>query len=398
MQITNHQQAVSITKPGRYSAGETLYLRVAPGGSKQWVQRVTLELWGRTDKGLGSFKRLSLADARKVAAENLRQISLGNDPFRDKQEAKLKRMKAEIEAQRKANMPTFEELEREAYQDKLKAGVWKSPVTAKRWRGSFDTYCHPIIGQKRIDAIKKADVLRVLRPIWNDKQDAAKKLRQAMRDVFKLAMVNDYITVDLAGEVIDAALPRQIANTQSHAALPWAEAPAAMRDIQAIQGAAALAMQWLVLTAARRNEVLKAQWNEIDLDAMVWTVPAIRAKTSKDHRVPITPAMVKILDAARALDDGSGHLFPSPMQKGKPLSEQGLKTIMGKIGLKDRASIHGFRSTFRTWAEENGHPFELAEMSLAHAVGNKVERSYQRSDLLDRRRGLMEEWAAFCTG
>ena len=421
--INTQAQAAACTKPGSHSCGDTLYLRVAPGGSRSWVQRITtgdkpkmdatgnvvrdarglpVILQTQTFRGLGSFKLFSLKEARDMARENLRALAQGNDPWEAKSRAKLERLSAQVHA---PATPTFRALEREIFRDitaAVEAGK-KAESGARDWRGRMDAYCLPLIGDKPVSTITKADVIAVLKPIWATKADASRKLRQNMGRVFKLAMAKDYIGTNPAGEVIDAALPRDIKpEAENHAALDWREVPAFFASLAEtkVSTEAKCAMKLITLTACRRNEILGAEWSEIDRKAGVWTIPAERMKVKKaDHRIPLSDAMLAVLKECETTRKGK-YLFPARLVRSgkgeRPMSKTPIVKLMEAAGIAGEATVHGFRSSFRDWCADNGQPRELAEAALAHVVGG-VEGAYQRSDMLERRGELMQTWGAFCT-
>jgi integrase len=228
--------------------------------------------------------------------------------------------------------------------------------------------------------------------------ETARRVRQRVRTVLKWAQAHGFVTENVAGEAIDGALPAMPAVKEHFRALPYPEVPDALRIVAASGAslAARLCFRFLVLTAARSGEVRGAVWSEIDCDAREWRIPGARMKSGTDHRVPLSKAALTVLEQARTLDDGSGVVFPSPLKRGCPLSDMALTKLLRDNKLADRATVHGFRSSFRDWCAETGKPRELAEAALAHTVGG-VEGAYFRSDLLAKRRRLMDQWAAFVT-
>ena len=369
----------AINKPGLYGDGGTLFLRVAPGGSKQWMQRLTIN-GKRRDIGLGSVELVTLAEAREAAFENRKLARRGGDP---------------LAAKRKANSPTFREANEKVLEANRKR--WRSDVTARNWQQSVEKYAYPVIGDMRLDRIQSEDVLRILTPIWTDKPEVSRKLRQRLTTVFQWAVAHKRMQVNPAGEAIDGALPRMPAVKAHFRSLPYQDIAAALRTVEGSKAslAAKYAMRFLVLTAARSGEVREARWSEVD--GRVWKIPGERMKQGTEHRVPLSGAAMRVLEQARGLDDGSGLIFPSPMRVGRPLSNMSLTKLLRDNGLADRATVHGFRSSFRDWCADTGKPREIAEAALAHTVGG-VEGAYFRSDLFERRRRLMDQWAAFLVG
>ena len=373
-------KARAATEPGLYGDGGTLFLAVAPGGSKSWIQRLTVR-GKRTDIGLGGFPLVPLAEAREKAIDNRRVARAGGDPLAEK---------------RRALVPTF----KAALEETIRAmrGRWrKGSPTEAIWRRTLERNAATFM-DKRVNNITREDVLRVLTPVWTKKPETAKRTRQFTRSVLSWAQAHGYVEHNVAGEAIAGALPTATATRQHHRALPWADVPEALRVVAAsVSGPAVrLCFNLVVLTAVRNGEARGSRWSEFDLEARTWTIPAERTKVGTEHRVPLSDASVAVLDAARVLDDGSGLVFPSPMKRGRPLSDMALMKLLRHAGLSDRCVVHGFRSSFRDWCADTGKPRELAEAALAHSV-NGVEGAYFRSDLFDRRRRLMDQWAGHAT-
>ena len=377
----NAAKIKSLKKPGRYGDGGTLFLNVAPGGSKSWVQRLTI--YGkRRDVGLGGFPVVGLAEARKQAFANRVAVAQGRDPLAEKHRAKV---------------PSFQEaahLTIDANQVR-----WRNAKTAANWAGSLSKYAYPVFGDQRVDTVGREEVLRVLVPLWQTKPAVARKLRQRIRSVFAWAQAHGHVEVNPAGEAINAALPVMPSVKSHFRALPHGEVNAALETVKAskVSRPAKLCLEFLILTAARSGEARGATWNEVDVDTATWTIPATRMKTGMEHRVPLSDAAITVLSNAKALADSSELVFPSPIRAGKQMSDMTLTKVLRSTGLADRATVHGFRSSFRDWCAETGKAREVAEAALAHVVG-AVEGAYFRSDLFDRRRTLMQQWADFLTG
>ena len=371
----------AITKPGLTSLGDTLYLRIAPGGSRQWVQRLTIN-GRRHDIGLGSCKVVTLSMARHAALKNRLAVYEGRDPLAEK---------------RKAAVPTFREAAMSTHKAKL--ATWRSAKSGANWMAQLERHAFRKIGRIPVDRIERDDILRVLTPIWTDKPETARRVRRAIKTTLQWALAKGYVEQNLAGEAIEGTLPRMRAVKAHLRALPYQDVADALRTVDQARAsiAARCALRFLVLTAARSGEVRGARWDEIDRDEATWIVPADRMKSHREHRVPLTPAALAVLDAAAEISDGSGLVFPSPARPGNPLSDMALTKLLRDTGLAERATIHGFRSSFRDWCAETGKPREIAEAALAHTVGNAVEAAYFRSDLLARRRSLMDQWAAYLT-
>ena len=374
----------SLSTPGLHGDGGTLYLRVAPGGrSRSWVQRITIA-GKRHDIGLGGYPLVTLAEARDHAFENRRLARRGGDP---------------LAAKRRPTTPTFKQAAERAFE--ANRGRWRSAKTATNWAGSMARYAYPVFGDRPVDQIGRDDVLRALTPIWTSKSEMARKLRRRIRGVLGWAQAHGHVDHNVAGEAIDGALPTMPAVRDHLRALPYREVGASLEVIDASRAgvSARACIRFVVLTACRSGEARGATWDEIDLQAREWRIPAARMKTGVEHRVPLSDPALATLGRVLPLRRRSDMVFPSPLRPGRSLSDMTLTKILRDTGLADRATVHGFRTSFRTWASERTNvPHAVCEMALAHQVGSSVERSYARSDLFEKRRGLMDQWAAFVTG
>lgn len=368
----------SLSNPGLYGDGGTLYLNVAPGGSKSWIQRITIN-GKRRDIGLGGYPLVSLAEARDEAFQNRKLARGGGDP---------------LAAKRRVRMPTFREAAKRTFE--ANRPRWRSAKVEKTWMQQLERHAFRRLGDLPVDMIERRDVLDVLEPIWTKKPEAARKLRQRMRSTLRWAQAHGYVEHNVAGEVIDGALPAQPAVREHLRALPYQEVATAMETVEASRAslAAKLCLRFTILTAVRSGETRGALWLEIDLDAREWRIPANRMKAGVEHRVPLSDVALEVLEQARPLRDDSDLIFPSPVRRGRPLSDMALTKVLRDTGLAERATVHGFRSSFRDWCAETGKPREIAEAALAHIVGG-VEGSYFRSDLFERRRRLMADWAGY---
>lgn len=379
----NATKVRDISRPGLHGDGNTLYLCVAPGGSKSWIQRLVID-GRRHDLGLGGWPLVTLKEAREKAFENRKLARAGGDP---------------LAAKRKARVPTFREAAERTFE--ANRPRWRSAKVAKSWRQQLERHALPILGDLAVDKVGREDVLRVLTPIWTSRPEVARKLRQRIRATLAWAQAHGYVEHNVAGDAISGALPAMPAVAEHYRALPYGEVAAALATVEASGASlsAKLALRFLVLTAARSGEARGATWGEIDLAAGEWRIPAKRMKAGIEHRVPLSAVALAVLEEARSLRDDSGLLFPSPNRRGKPLSDMALTRVLRSTGLAGRTTVHGFRSSFRDWAAERTNaPHAVMELSLAHKVGAAVEQAYARSDLLDRRRDLMERWAGFLAG
>ena len=372
-----------LDRPGRYGDGGTLYLYIAPGGSKSWVQRITID--GRQrDIGLGPWPVVTLAEAREITIDNRRAVRRGGDPLADK---------------RRAKVPTFREAAQRTFESKR--GEFRSAKHAANWLQQLERHAFPKLGNVPVDRIDREAVLSVLTPIWTTRAESARKVRQRISATLRWAEAHGYVARDLAGDAIAGALPKRQAATKHLRALPYREVGAAFETIEAsgASKASKLCLRFLVLTAARSGEARGATWSEIDMEAREWRIPGERMKAGEEHRVPLTDDAVAVLKRARELHDGSDLIFPSPLRPGRQLSDTTLTKVLRTTGLAERATVHGFRSSFRDWAAETTNaPHAVMELALAHAVGSKVEQAYARSDLLAKRRDLMRRWADYLTG
>ena len=365
---------------GRYSDGDGLHLFISKRGNKSWVQRITVD-GRRRDIGLGGYPTISLAQARRRASDNREVIGNGRDPVAEK---------------RRPSTPTFSEAAQAVHE--ANKPRWRNGSHTRAWIQTLERHAFPKIGSKPIDAISRTDVLAVLTPIWSTKPETARRVRQRMRTTFRWAMANELIEANPAGEAIDGALP-SMPKVKAHLrALPYHEVASALSTVDASQTSLASkhCLKFLVLTAARSGEARGATWDEIDIESATWTIPGSRMKAGTEHRVPLSDQALDVLMLAREFEDGSGLCFPSPLRPGRMLSDMTLTKVLRKAGLADRATVHGFRTSFKTWTmEQTDTPWAVGEAALAHQLGGSVEQAYARSDLFDRRRVLMQHWADY---
>ncbi len=369
----------NVSQAGRYCDGQGLYLDVRPSGSRGWIQRLTIR-GRRTELGLGGFPLVSLKEAREKAFANRKLAREEGDPLSEKRRAE--------------SMPTFAEATGHVW-NQLRPG-WRSSQHAELWLKSLERYAFPRIGGMPISEVTSADVIGILAPIWHEKAATARKLRQRIRAVLEWAVAME-LRADNPCDRIGPVLGVQGGLVRHMRALPHSEVASAIEKVRAsnTRPVVQLAFEFLVLTAVRSGEVRGAVWTEIDRDEGVWTIPAPRTKGNREHRVPLCRRASEILEEARMLGRGSPLVFPGV--RGKPFASTALSELLGE--LKIAAVPHGFRSSFRDWAaEETDHPREVAEAALAHKVRNQIEAAYRRSDLFERRRRLMDDWAAYLAG
>jgi integrase len=377
-------------KPGYHADGDGLYLQVSNTGSKSWVLRFMLQGKAR-EMGLGSLSLVPLAEARQKAKDQRKLLAEGIDPIaaRDAQ----RNQHALEQARRK----TFDECA-EAYIEAHRAG-WRNAKHAEQWTATLSTYASPVFGALPVQAIDTALVMKSLEPIWCEKTETASRVRGRVESVLDWATVRGYRSGENPARWrghLDKLLPRRskVAKVKHHEALSYSEVAVFMRELHKRDGVAPKALEFVILTAARVSEAVNAKWGEIDLQQRLWTVPAERMKASREHRVPLCDAAVKLLKAQKEQRQ-SEYVFPG-WRVNRPLTGAACLKLLDDM---DRATltVHGFRSTFRDWcAEQTNYPREIAEAALAHVLSDKTEAAYQRGDLLERRRLLMQAWADYC--
>jgi integrase len=367
--------------PGRYGDGGGLYLVVDPSGARRWIVRVTVKGQKnrkgaplRTDFGLGGADVVTLYQARDRALEYRRMAKTGLNP----------RFSA------KREVPTFEELARQVHIDRLP--TWKNAKHGQQWLNTLRDYAFPKIGRMPVDSIGQPEVLMCLSPIWTAKQETARRLAQRIKTVLDVARSRGFREGENPVTAVKEAgvLPRVKVKPVHHDAMSWRDVPAFYVELERRSGTAAKALQFTILSACRTSEVLGMTWEELDLEAQLWTIPAARMKGGAQHRVPLTDEMLRILEPMKAM--ASTYVFEG-QKRHRPLSNMSMLMLLRRME-RGQFTVHGFRSTFRDWAaEEAGAPREVAEAALAHQIGSEVERAYARSDLLERRRELMVKWS-----
>ena len=363
--------------PGRHADGNGLYLFVQPTGTRSWIQRLVIR-GRRREIGLGSLALVPLAEAREKALVNRKLAREGGDPL--------------AERRRTEGIPTFAEAATRVLEQK-QAG-WRNRKHAREWLSSLRRAAFPRIGKVPVSEVSSADVLEILTPIWHRKAETARRVRLRLRAVLEWAVAMEY-RIDNPCDRIGPVLGTQQHVARHMRALPHREVAAAIGTVRGSTAlpAAKLAFEFLVLTAARWGEVRGAEWAEIDRSGGVWTVPARRMKANRQHRVPLCGRALEILEEAEALGEGDGPLVFT-YGGGKALDDKQLRWLLRELGIA--AVPHGFRSSFRDWAgEETDHTREVIEAALAHVVRNRVEAAYARSDLFERRRILMDDWARY---
>jgi integrase len=381
-----------VNKPGMYADGGGLYLRVTTEGAKNWVLRYMLDRRPRW-MGLGPLALYGLQEARARALDARRKRHDGVDPIEAR---RAERAQQRLDA---AKALTFKECA-ESYIASHRAG-WRNDKHKYQWSATLSTYAYPAIGTLPVQAVDTALVLKVLEPIWTVKPETAGRVRQRIESILDVAKVRGYRDGENPARWrghLDKLLPARskVRAVEHHAALPYAQLPALLASLREREAVSARALEFLILTAGRTGEVIGARCGEIDLLDKIWTVPAARMKTHRDHRVPLSARAVAILQAMQEARDGdNAFVFPGP-RPGKPLSNVALLRLLERMGLND-LTVHGFRATFKTWASElTSSQNEIVEASLAHTIGGRVEQAYRRGDLFEKRRRLVQQWAAFC--
>lgn len=384
-------EVAKLEKPGYYCDGAGLYLQVSKSGSKSWIMRYTMA--GKPcEMGLGSLNAFTLAEARQRATAQRKLLTDGIDPLATKRSDLLARRMA------KANIITFDKAAT-AFID-ANSPAWRNAKHGDQWRNTLATYASPVIGALPVNQIETSHIMRILSPIWTTKTETATRVRGRIEKVLDWAKVQGYRSGDnpaLWRGHLSEALPKpsKVATEDHHAALPWSEIGAFMAALRAMQGAGARAMEIIILTATRTSEVLNAKWSEIDLDGKLWTIPKERMKSFKEHRVPLSDAVIAVMTKLKADAIDSEFVFAG-RKAGSTLSNMVCLATLKRMERGD-LTVHGFRSTFRDWVSETtSYPRDVAEMALAHTIEDKSEAAYRRGDLIEKRRALMADWAVHC--
>ncbi len=368
----------TVKEPGRYGDGNGLYLMVTKSGAKHWVLRTFIQ-GRRRDMGLGGARLVSLAMARQAAVEHRYIAREGGDPIA-------------LRRQRRRVAMSFEEAATSVHREL--APSWKNEKHCAQWINSLREYAFPVFGARPVNQVTSADVLQALSPIWLQKPETARRLRQRIKVVFDWAKAMGLYAGDNPVDGVAKALPKQKSVENHHAAVPYGQVRETISAINSGDSEASvkLAFEFLILTASRTSEVLNAEWSEVDFANEVWTIPANRMKANREHRVPLSRRALEILAQVSLLKGSSVFVFPS--RNGEALSNMALLMTLRRLGVD--ATVHGFRSSFRDWAaEQTNFAREVCERALAHTIKNKAEAAYQRGDLIDKRRKLMDAWARY---
>jgi integrase len=380
--------------PGYLADGGNLYLRVAPGGSKQWMFRYALA--GKTrDAGLGPYPTISLIKARQEAERCRRLVAAGIDPIAAREEERIAAQTAS------AKVMTFEDCAKALIVSH--EASWKNRKHRAQWSSTLATYVYPQIGSLPVETIDTTLVVKVLGPIWNDKPETASRVRGRIEAVLNWAKVSGYRDANGQNPAqwrghLKHLLPAKTAvrEIEHLAALPYKNIAAFMAKLREETTMSARALEFIILTATRTGETLGAAWAEIDLEDRVWVIPKERMKAGVEHKVPLSARAITILRAMAEIREGD-LVFPGARQ-GRALSDMSLLMLLRRMGYGDYTT-HGFRSSFRDWcAEKTSYAREVAEKALAHRISDAVEAAYRRGDLFEKRRKLMDAWASFCCG
>lgn len=381
----------NLSSPGYYGDGDGLWLQISGSGSKSWVFRFTLA-GRRREMGLGSLNAVSLSIARERTRQCRLSLSEGKDPIVERNAARTS------DVLRKSRLKTFDQCAA-AYINAHRAS-WKNAKHIAQWESTLANYASPVFGALPVSDVDTDLVIKVLRPIWNAKTETAVRLRGRIEAIIDWATVSKYRSGDnparWRGHLENLlADPNKVAPVVNFPALPWRVIAAFVRDLRAREGVSARAVEFAILTACRSGEVRGASWDEIDLEAKVWTVPATRMKAGKEHRIPLSMQAIALL---RQMPREGAYVFPG-RSSDTILSDMSLTAVLRRMGRGD-ITVHGFRSSFRDWcAEAVGNTFarEVCEHALAHSLPNKVEAAYRRGDLFDKRVPLMQAWADYCS-
>lgn len=388
------KEVAALGAPGRHRVGQNLYLQITQAGARSYLFRFKLAGPGQKQRemGLGGFKDITLSEARDEARNLRRLVRDGIDP--------IEHRRRDRDAARRAQEGaiSFQKAVEKFLEDNEHA--WKNEKHRQQWRNTLASYAYPTMGTVRVGDVETQHVLEVLRPIWREKTETASRVRGRIETVLDWAKTHGMRDGENPARWrghLSNALPSRasLQKVDHHPALPYDKLSAFMVDLRKREGMSALALEFLILTAARSGEVRGARWDEFDLKKGVWTVPAERMKAGREHRVPLSP---RALDIAKSLHEVRTGAFVFPAPRGGEFSDAALGALLKRMK-RTSITVHGFRSTFRDWAaEQTSFPPEIAERALAHVNRDKVEAAYQRSDLFEKRRKLMETWARFCEG
>ena len=365
-------------EPGKYFDKNGLFLRVKKGGSKKWVFRYSFN-GKRPEMGLGNAKVIKLSKAREKALQALINVNDGLDPI------SLKRTKI--------FMPTFEEVALKVYE--INRPSWRNEKHSAQFISSLKTYAFPQIGEMKVNTIETSHILSILTPIWLTKSETALRVRQRLSTVLKYCKAQKWRSDDPADRDIIKVLPKQGRRSNHMKSMDYREVQSFIKEMRSSSAGITtkLALEFLILNASRSGEVRYAKWNEVD--EKTWTIPAARMKAKITHRIPLTERCLEILEEAKNISQGSDYIFYG-YKKDKPLSENTFNKLIKELGYD--VHTHGFRTSFKTWTQEKtSYSREVAEKQLAHSLSDKAEAAYARSELIEKRKELLNSWAHFLT-
>lgn len=386
--ILNRLSARAVTTlrdSGRHADGGGLYLSISKDGGRRWVFLFRRH-GSMREMGLGSARDVGLARARDLAKSARDAVAAGLDPIEQRDKA------------RAAKMPFNKCAER--YIETNKPG-WKNEKHATQWKNTLDKYAAPVIGKVPVDEVTTADVLKILNPIWSTKTETASRVRGRVESVLDFAKAQNFRSGENPARWrghLDQVLPKRskVRKVKHHPALPYDELPAFMALLRKRNGEAALALRFLIHTAARTTEVIECVPSEFNIGDAVWTVPEGRMKAEREHRVPLTSAAIEILKSTGRIEKQSGRAVFVGDAPGEPMSNGAMLALLDRMGF-GHVTVHGFRSTFRDWASETtSFPNEVVEMALAHKIEDETEAAYRRGDLFNKRKELMAAWSTYC--
>ena len=379
------------TEIGYHRCDRGLYLQVAGSGTKSWLFRYKSPVTAKQrEMGLGSLNLVPLAAARDIAVECRRQVLSGLDPLEERARNKRARHLEQ------ARSITFQQAAELCIASKKPE--WKNAKHAQQWSNTLNAYAYPVFGDLSISDLDTDLVLKAIEPIWISKAETASRVRQRIETVWDWARARKYVEGENPARLrghLDKILAKtaKVKRVKHHAAVPYKQIATFITKLRGRKGSSALAMEFMILTAARTGEVRGARWQEIDLATKVWTIPADRMKAGKEHRVPLCDRALQILNSMKSNRNPDEFVFPG-WKAGTGLSDGAMLALLRKMEVGPYTP-HGFRSTFRDWAAEEAHQFsnETVELALAHTIRNKAEAAYRRGDQLERRRELMAAWS-----
>lgn len=391
--LNSSRSVESVKDVGYHRCGPGLYLQVSSSGTKSWIYRFKSPVTKKQrEMGLGSHSVIGLAEARQLASEQKRLVTLGADPIEVRKQ--IQKSKA-IEQVRNV---TFKDVAEVCI--KAKSHEWRNAKHAQQWQNSLKQYAYPVLGELPLSAISTDLVLKVVEPIWISKTETASRVRQRIETIWDYGKARNYVEGENPARLkghLDQLLAKtsKVKKVRHFPALPYDQIGSFMNSLRNRSGFSALGLEFLILTAGRTGEVIGAKWTEIDLEKAIWTVPPERMKAGKEHRVPLTSRAMKILNSITLERNPEEYVF-SGWKHNTGLSNNAFLAAIKKMGRSD-ITAHGFRSTFRDWAAEEAHQFsnETIELALAHTIQNKAEAAYRRGDQLERRRELMISWEQF---